>query len=66
MFCKSGKKLEGVIVSRLRARSTGKLVGWNYQWNTGDIDPLWLDGPVKDFDVEPIQSFTISREGENL
>ena len=50
------RKLDGVLVSRLRERSTGMLVGWTYRWNTGDIDPLWLDEPVEDVISEPYPS----------
>lgn len=62
---KDSKKLEGVLVARLKERSTGKLVGWNYRWNTGEIEPLWIDRPIMDVVIEPFQSIYDSRAHEN-
>lgn len=58
------EKLDGVLIARLQSRSTGKLVGWYYRWNTGDVDPLWIDGPVEDVVSVPLPNILNTRDDD--
>lgn len=37
------KRCEAHPIGAIHDRQTGMLLGWLYQWNTGDIVPMWLD-----------------------
>ncbi len=37
------KNMEGRTVARLRDTKTRKVVGLLIHWETGEIDPLWLN-----------------------
>lgn len=39
-------------VKRILDQSTGEVVGWLYQWNTGGLAPMWKDGACKDYIIE--------------
>lgn len=39
----TGKNMEGRTVARLRDPATKKIVGLLIQWETGEINPLWLN-----------------------
>lgn len=40
----NNKNMEGRTVARLRNGETLEIVGLLIQWETGEIDPLWLNG----------------------
>lgn len=42
------KKLEAKAVGRILDAKTREVVGWLYQWNTGELVPRWKNGPVED------------------
>lgn len=52
----SGGKSEKVTVrlrhahaiKRILDRENREVVGWLYEWNTGQIAPMWKDKPCKD------------------
>lgn len=52
----SGNKSEGVTVGmrhahaikRILDRESHETVGWLYEWNTGQIAPMWKKKPCKD------------------
>ena len=35
------KRLHACAVKRILDRQTGELVGWLYEWNTGELVPRW-------------------------
>ena len=37
----AGKRLYAKSVKRILDRQSGELVGWLYEWNTGDLVPRW-------------------------
>lgn len=42
---KEQKRLHARAVKRILDRETGALVGWLYEWNTGELVPRWKDNP---------------------
>lgn len=38
---KEPKRLHARAVKRILDRETGALVGWLYEWNTGELVPRW-------------------------
>ncbi len=38
---KTPKRLHARAVKRILDRETGDLVGWLYEWNTGELVPRW-------------------------
>lgn len=38
---KQPKRLHAHAVKRILDRQTGELVGWLYEWNTGELVPRW-------------------------
>ncbi|MEM9043816.1 MAG: hypothetical protein AAGC81_03915 [Pseudomonadota bacterium] len=38
---KQQKRLHACAVKRILDRQTGELVGWLYEWNTGELVPRW-------------------------
>lgn len=38
---KEPKRLHAHAVKRILDRETGTLVGWLYEWNTGELVPRW-------------------------
>lgn len=38
---KDQKRLHARAVKRILDRQTGELVGWLYEWNTGELVPRW-------------------------
>lgn len=38
---KESKRLHARAVKRILDRETGALVGWLYEWNTGELVPRW-------------------------
>ncbi len=47
-------RLTGEPIMRILCKKTGKLVGYLYQWNNGDLQPGWFDGAVQDVLYKPI------------
>ncbi|MEJ8563581.1 hypothetical protein QTO30_21635 [Yoonia sp. GPGPB17] len=41
MTGKQQKRLHACAVKRILDRQTGELVGWLYEWNTGELVPRW-------------------------
>jgi hypothetical protein len=41
---KKPKRLHARAVKRILDRETGALVGWLYEWNTGELVPRWKSG----------------------
>lgn len=42
------KRLHARAVKRILDRETGTLVGWLYEWNTGELVPRWKTKPQTD------------------
>ncbi|MEN8950657.1 hypothetical protein [Planktotalea arctica] len=38
------KRLEAKPIKRILDRKTREVVGWLYEWNTGERVPMWKDG----------------------
>lgn len=47
-------RLTGEPIMRILCKKTDELVGYLYQWNNGDVQPAWLDGPMAEVRYEPI------------
>ena len=45
--------LEAIPIQRIVRPSTGETVGWIYQWNTGELAPLWLAEEYDDVVYKP-------------
>lgn len=43
-------------VLRILSRETGDTVGYLYEWNTGDRQPMWTDGRVGSIEYAPMTS----------
>lgn len=41
LISKEPKRLHARAVKRILDRETGTLVGWLYEWNTGELVPRW-------------------------
>ncbi len=35
-------------IKRILDRNTRKVIGWLYEWNTGELLPMWKSGVYKD------------------
>ena len=46
--------LTGEPIMRIFCKKTGRLVGFLYQWNNGDLQPAWLDVAMAEVRYEPI------------
>lgn len=42
------KKIEGKAIARIRGAKTQEIVGYLFEWNTGDIDAKWTDEIPRD------------------
>ncbi|MCH9751403.1 MAG: hypothetical protein K0U61_04210 [Alphaproteobacteria bacterium] len=47
-------RLTGEPIMHILCKKTGKLVGYLYQWNNGDLQPAWFDSEVQDVLYKPI------------
>ncbi len=45
-------RLHAHAIKRIWDQETGELVGWLYQWNTGELVPRWKDATPADGDPE--------------
>ena len=46
--CDREERLHAHAVKRIYDRQTGELVGWLYEWNTGELVPRWSAIPHSD------------------
>lgn len=42
------RKIEGRAIARILDAETHEIVGYLFEWNTGDIDPKWNDDIQRD------------------
>jgi len=42
------QKIEGKAIARILDAETREIVGYLFEWNTGDIDPKWNDDIQRD------------------
>lgn len=42
------RKIEGKAIARILDAETREIVGYLFEWNTGDIDPKWNDDIQRD------------------
>lgn len=45
---KEPKRHHARAVNRILDRETGAIVGWLYEWNTGELVPRWKSVPYSD------------------
>ncbi len=48
------ERLHAQAVKRMYDRQSGEQVGWLYEWNTGDLEPMWCSGPKLNVRYEDI------------
>ncbi|MGZ2259943.1 hypothetical protein [Roseobacter sp. A03A-229] len=48
------KRTEAQPIKKIIDRETGAHVGWLYEWNTGDLVPMWCNGPKDNVRYEDI------------
>lgn len=48
-------KLFGTPVLRILSNTSGETVGYLYEWDNGERQPLWLSDPVGDVTCVPLQ-----------
>ena len=41
-------KIEGKAIARILDAKTREIVGYLFEWNTGDINPKWIDDIPRD------------------
>ncbi|MEO1564246.1 MAG: hypothetical protein AAFR98_12485 [Pseudomonadota bacterium] len=44
----SKKRMQARAVKRIFDKNSGELVGWLYEWNTGEVVPRWQGEAIKD------------------
>lgn len=44
----SKKRTQARAVKRIFDKNSGELVGWLYEWNTGEVVPRWQGEAIKD------------------
>lgn len=54
-----GPRLTGTPIKQILCKTSGKLVGFLYEWNNGDILPTWRNGPV-----DKVRYVPLEEEGE--
>lgn len=54
MKCFDHISLEAEAVTRLVCKTTGKTVGVEYLWETGQTSTLWVDHQCEDIEKQPI------------
>lgn len=42
------EKLEATAIKRILDIKSGEVVGWVYEWNTGDRKPMWKNAKCED------------------
>ena len=47
-------RLTGEPIMRIFCKKTDTLVGYLYQWNNGDLQPVWLQVAMPDVRYEPM------------
>ena len=48
------KRSEAQPIKKIIDQKTGAHVGWLYEWNTGDLEPMWCNGPRTNVRYEDI------------
>lgn len=48
------RRLTGEAIMRIHCQRSGRVVGYLYQWNNGDLQPAWLNGALTDVRYEPV------------
>jgi len=51
----AGPKLFASPVLRILSEATGETVGVLYEWNTGERQPIWLNGRVRKVGYAPLK-----------
>ena len=46
------KRLAGRAIKRILDRQSREVVGWLYEWNTGEQEPMWKNERCQDFIYE--------------
>ncbi len=46
---KVGKRWDAKPIKRILDRKTLEVVGWLYEWNTGELLPMWKSGAATDY-----------------
>lgn len=47
-------RLTGKPIMRIICKKTGRVVGYLYQWNNGDLQPAWLNEAMAEVRYEPM------------
>ena len=50
--CVVEKRLTARAIKRILDRQSRELVGWLYEWNTGEQEPMWKDQRYQDIIYE--------------
>lgn len=45
-------RLEARVIKRIFDRQSRDVVGWLYEWNTGEWEPMWKNGKCDDIVYE--------------
>lgn len=53
-------------IKRIKDRNSGNIVGWFYEWNTGEQGPLWIKERCTDIVFEPIAIPTDCKKSKSL
>lgn len=46
------ERLAGRAIKRILNRESREVVGWLYEWNTGEQEPMWKNGRCRDIIYE--------------
>ena len=46
---RADKRIDAKPIKRILDRKTLEVVGWLYEWNTGELLPMWKSEAHKDF-----------------
>lgn len=50
------ERVEAEPVQTMICKKTGAVVGWMYEWNTGEMTPRWTDKPVSNVSFRAMRS----------
>ena len=48
------RRSEAQPIKKIIDQETGAHVGWLYEWNTGELEPMWCNGPKLNVRYEDI------------
>jgi len=54
-----GPRLQAVPIKRILSRVSGQTVGYVYEWDNGEHQPMWLANRVRAVDYAPIESMSL-------